>query len=218
MVDPRYRRSDQLIGSDDAKANLGQPVTAAAAQAIVAQPDTATQVKEAAAVAFKLPEAKPEPVVAAAKPVLALPEPTVAAAEPVATTVEPASPALAPTNEAGSPPGDVMILEVGAGETLWDFAKRTTGDANNWKTIAIHNKFDVKKLGLIRPGQEIYVPLELVRSRDENGTLIAKGEEDLVPNAHIGGIVPTNELAVEATAAVLTGTQSRQNQNRLRAT
>ncbi len=169
MVDAEYRLADQ-------------PVTAAAAQASVNQGTTANE--ELPAVALILPEAAPEPAVAA---------------------VEPVAPAAAPADDTDIG-RDAIALEVGASETLWDFAKRTTGDATKWKAIAVHNKYDEQKIGLIRAGQKIYVPIDIVRARDMNGELIAKGEEALVPGAKVGGVVPNNELAIAATAAVMTGT------------
>ena len=48
-------------------------------------------------------------------------------------------------------------------ETLWDFSKRTTGDATNWQAIADHNNFTEKQAVTVRPGQTIYVPQAMVR-------------------------------------------------------
>jgi len=100
---------------------------------------------------------------------------------------------------------NATALKVAPGETLWDFAKRTTGDATNWKSIAEENKFSESQLASIRPGQNIYVPNDMVRYRDPDGVLIAKGEEANVPGASIG-VKPANQKALEASAAVLAGT------------
>lgn len=49
------------------------------------------------------------------------------------------------------------------GETLWDFSKRTTGDATNWQAVANHNRFTERQAVVVRPGQTIMVPLDLVK-------------------------------------------------------
>ncbi len=54
-------------------------------------------------------------------------------------------------------------IELGAGETLWDFAKRTTGDATNWQAIASHNNFTDKQAVVVRAGQSIRVPEQLLK-------------------------------------------------------
>lgn len=102
---------------------------------------------------------------------------------------------------------NATALQVESGETLWDFAKRTTGDALNWKTIASKNLFGDAQIASIRPGQKIYVPTDLVRYRDANGVLIAKGEEGNVDGAAIG-VMPKSQDAIEASAAVLAGTNT----------
>lgn len=57
-----------------------------------------------------------------------------------------------------------MPFDIDNGETLWDFAKRTTGDATNWQAIASHNLFTEKQAVTVRPGQTIYVPQTLVKN------------------------------------------------------
>ena len=54
-------------------------------------------------------------------------------------------------------------FEIRAGETLWDFAKRTTGDATNWQAIAEANGFDEREAVLVREGQSVSVPESLLR-------------------------------------------------------
>ncbi len=54
-------------------------------------------------------------------------------------------------------------FKVNPGETLWDFAKRITGDATNWKAIAGENNFSDKQASYVRTGQTIYVPESLVK-------------------------------------------------------
>ena len=196
LVIPEYNSEDKSVISDTAAVKPVQPVTTASAQASVVQTasssKSATPTVETAAVTLKLPEPNPEPAVAAP--------------ESVAARVESNASAAATTTDGSINMDDALALEVGTGETLWDFAKRTTGDATNWKTIAIHNKFDEQNIGLIRAGQKVLVPIDIVRARDSNGTLIPKGEEKLVPDAMFGGVAPSNEPAIAATAAVLAGT------------
>ncbi|MEE9321205.1 MAG: LysM peptidoglycan-binding domain-containing protein [Granulosicoccus sp.] len=50
-----------------------------------------------------------------------------------------------------------------AGETLWDLAKRTTGDATNWQAIAASNDMSEKQALVVRLGQKINVPESLIR-------------------------------------------------------
>ena len=70
---------------------------------------------------------------------------------------------------------NAIALKVDAGETLWDMAKRTTGDATNWKTIAEHNGLTEKDIGRIRYGQEIYVPMDLAKTElGGNNLIVAK--------------------------------------------
>jgi len=54
-------------------------------------------------------------------------------------------------------------FKLNAGETLWDFSKRTTGDATNWQAIAGQNNFSEKQAVVVRAGQTIYVPEALVK-------------------------------------------------------
>lgn len=124
-------------------------------------------------------------------------------AESVAAAADQIKPAASATPE--NLMADATALKVGTGETLWDFAKRTTGDATNWKLIAEKNLFTEQQAGMVVPGQKIYVPNDMVRYRDENGVLIAKGEEGSIPTATIGGVMPSDQTSIEATAAVLTG-------------
>jgi len=51
------------------------------------------------------------------------------------------------------------LHEVAAGETLWDIAKMTTGDATNWHTIADMNNLD--QSAAVFPGQTLIIPGEL---------------------------------------------------------
>lgn len=171
-------------------ADMLKPAAPAAAQPAVAVaelPAQDVQPEQTAAVALNVPTAQ-----------------TQATAEAVVATAEQIQPAApAPDTNIMT---DATALKVGAGETLWDFAKRTTGDATNWKLIADKNLFTEKQLATIRPGQKIYVPTDMVRSRDANGVLIAKGAEGTIPTATAGGVAPKNEEAISASAAVLAGT------------
>lgn len=55
-------------------------------------------------------------------------------------------------------------------ETLWDLAKRTTGDAMNWKAIAQLNNFSDKQAVVVHAGQTIYVPDDLVDEQESAPT------------------------------------------------
>jgi len=203
MVDPKYSGVEQPVISDTAETKqLAIDSTATAqvsTQPTAVQPATATSSNESAVVALQIPEAKPETVNTQTEAVAA---------------AEQSTPAVAVDDEININPNmsDALALEVGHGETLWDFAKRTTGDATNWKTIAKKNMFNEQQIGLIRPGQKIYVPANILRARDASGALIAKGEEGQAPNANIGGVAPTGAQAIAATAAVMTGTNKPEPQ------
>ena len=57
--------------------------------------------------------------------------------------------------------GDNMVQrELIANETLWSFAKRTTGNALNWKTIAEIN--DITDAKTLAPGAQLNIPVALV--------------------------------------------------------
>jgi len=71
--------------------------------------------------------------------------------------------ASAPAAPAAAFPAGGEAISLNAGETLWDFAKRTTGDATNWKVIAGHNSFTDKQAVLVQPGQKIVVPEALIK-------------------------------------------------------
>jgi len=176
-----------LIPADMLKEDVSEPV--AVAVAVTQTPTTqAPAVQQSAAVTLTIPAKNPDAVTTDA---------VVAAAEQIKPTQDAKSENLL---------AEATALKVGSGETLWDFAKRTTGDATNWKAIADKNLFDEQQATMIRPGQKIYVPNEMVRYRDDQGVLIAKGEEGTIPTATIGGVIPTDATAIEATAAVLAGT------------
>ncbi len=168
-----------VIPADMVKPEYSAVEVAVENEVVVAEAES----NQPAAVSLQIP-AKEEVVVAAA-----------------AEQIQPAK-----TQDAGSIMANATALKVGEGETLWDFAKRTTGDATNWKSIAEKNLLGEQQIASIRPGQKIYVPTDMVRSRDENGVLIAKGEEGNIPTATVGGVTPTNKAAIDASTAVLAGT------------
>ena len=98
--------------------------------------------------------------------------------------------------EAGSGPSQEFTVE--AGETLWHLAKRSTGNANNWKIIANFNAFDEKAASNIRYGQKINVPESLLSTGSE-------GSEKAAPKlaAAKETVTPTQtpkEAAAEAVA------------------
>jgi len=80
-------------------------------------------------------------------------------------------------------------LAADAGETLWDMAKRTTGDATNWKLIAEQNGFTERDIGRIRYGQEIYVPIELAK--------VELGGEKVTT---VAAVLPETDTAADAEA------------------
>ena len=83
-------------------------------------------------------------------------------------------------------------------ETLWDFAKRTTGDATNWQAIAAHNNFTDKQAVTVHPGQTIYVPQAMVQDGLGADLPSADAADSLAINA-----TDTGEELVETAAAEL---------------
>ena len=93
-------------------------------------------------------------------------------------------------------------FKVGPGETLWNFAKRTTGDATNWKSIAAQNNFSEKQATTVYPGQTVYVPSAIVKSID-GGV-----DNTAVASAAAPKLDDTDTDALEAAAAVLASSAS----------
>ncbi|MFK7996227.1 MAG: LysM peptidoglycan-binding domain-containing protein, partial [Granulosicoccus sp.] len=110
---------------------------------------------------------------------------------------------------------DAAPYDLNTGETLWDFAKRTTGDATNWQAIADQNNFSEKQAVTVRPGQTIFVPEALLKT--ELGaaepaivteTVAVKPEETAVVKALEETVTVISEEtavveAVEETVAVM---------------
>jgi len=55
-----------------------------------------------------------------------------------------------------------QTVTVNAGENMWFLAKRTTGNAANWTKIAEANGMTESQASLIRHGQEIQIPVDLI--------------------------------------------------------
>jgi len=78
--------------------------------------------------------------------------------------------------------GPKTSFGVQAGETMWDLAKRTTGDATNWKAIAAANSMSEKDATFIKYGQNIDVPDNLLKSADSVENIVAEaGSETAEP-------------------------------------
>ena len=92
---------------------------------------------------------------------------TPAARLPIPTAEDPAN----TPQVAGTP------FKVQPSETLWDLAKRSTGDALNWQVIAERNNFSGKQAVVVRPGQTIYVPDELVKADDVQVTDVSANQD-----------------------------------------
>ncbi|MBX2885952.1 MAG: LysM peptidoglycan-binding domain-containing protein [Granulosicoccus sp.] len=96
---------------------------------------------------------------------------------------------------------------VQAGETMWDLAKRTTGDATNWKAIAAANGMTEKEATFIKYGETIDVPNALLKSSDNTVTAMA-AESEATPQAETPVIAaataaqpePVEEIVVESAA------------------
>ncbi len=117
-----------------------------------------------------------------------------------------------------APMDDAVGFEIEAGETLWDFAKRTTGDATYWQAIAAHNGFTDSQATAVREGQEVFVPDVLVRAElapIAAATQVAALDTPATP-ASAEALLPSEQPDVDVTdasresleagAAVLAGT------------
>lgn len=83
---------------------------------------------------------------------------------------------------------NAIPITVEAGETLWDLAKRSTGDATNWKQIAAHNNFSEEEAVFIRYGQTIYIPNTM--AKDE-----VLAQAGVAPEAIVKEEAPTETVA-----------------------
>ena len=105
-------------------------------------------------------------------------------------------------------------FNVGPGESLWNFAKRTTGDATNWKAIAAQNNFSEKQAVTVYPGQSVYVPSGMVKNIDggvDNSTLATAApaaNTDATVAAATPEVNETDSDALAAAAAVLASSTS----------
>lgn len=95
---------------------------------------------------------------------LVIPEQSAPASD--ASAIE--APELADVTENAEP------FEIEPNESLWYFAKRTTGDATNWKAIAAQNNFTEKQAVTVRAGQTIFVPKPLIKSDADTVAKVAK--------------------------------------------
>lgn len=101
-------------------------------------------------------------------------------------------------------------VDLNEGETLWDFAKRTTGDATNWKAIAAQNNFTEKQAVTVRPGQTIYVPQSLIKSDDISSAAIDKVQER-VSEAALPALKDVNSLSSDTQLADVELEQTAEN-------
>lgn len=69
-------------------------------------------------------------------------------------------------------------FKVNPGETLWDLAKRVTGDATNWQAIAFENDFTEKQASYVRAGQTIYVPETMIKPELEAAQALETGSDN----------------------------------------
>lgn len=118
----------------------------------------------------------------------------------VASAPSPVAPA------AEQPADDASGFRIQDGETLWDFAKRTTGDATYWQAIAAHNGFDEKRAVTVRAGEQIFVPEALVRPELSETVVAAAPSEPeprMVPIAEASAALPAEPgLPADATVAL----------------
>jgi len=93
---------------------------------------------------------------------------------------------------------DGMTFELESGETLWDFSKRTTGDATNWKQIAAMNGFTEEQAVKVWAGQKIVISENLVRPELSGAMPVIVADETVE-------VAAVDKTAADASAAVLAG-------------
>lgn len=98
-----------------------------------------------------------------------------------------------------------LVHEVAATETLWDIAKKTTGDANNWHILA-----DTNNLGpgaSVYPGQELIIPRDMVKpgyGAESDAAITATATTDLyVDTQNLTGasdnpVAPVDDVLADA--------------------
>jgi len=123
------------------------------------------------------------PVDAAAKPVLAAAKPANSANPKSKATDTVAEIAIAGKTKAEVPAAKLpkepsTAFGVQAGETMWDLAKRTTGDATNWRKIAAANNMTESQAAKIRYGQNIDVPNDILKKMPVSSTELAANASD----------------------------------------
>jgi nucleoid-associated protein YgaU len=109
-------------------------------------------------------------------------------------------------------PGTPVKLK--PGETLWDFAKRTTGDATNWRAIAGHNNFSEKQAVIVRAGQAILVPEDLVKPETTLASVQPAAKPVITEEARtevLAAIEKVNQSAINASSELLTEATSLSN-------
>ena len=106
-------------------------------------------------------------------------------------------------------------FELNDGETLWDFAKRTTGDATNWQAIASQNNFTEKQSVTVRPGQTIFVPQSLVKEGAQASVSEQATDQQATEEAVIAAVTETPaetaETASDTLAAAMPTDESLQD-------
>lgn len=105
-------------------------------------------------------------------------------------------------------------VKLNSGETLWDFAKRTTGDATNWKAIAGHNDFTERQAIIVQAGQTILVPEDLVKSEVTLASAQPSAKPAISEEARaevLAAIEKVNQSAINASSELLTEASSLSN-------
>jgi nucleoid-associated protein YgaU len=105
-------------------------------------------------------------------------------------------------------------VKLNPGETLWDFAKRTTGDATNWKAIADHNNFSDRQAVIVQAGQTILVPESLVKPEVTLASAKPTAKPAISEEARtevLAAIEKVNQSAIKASSKLLTEASSLSN-------
>jgi nucleoid-associated protein YgaU len=105
-------------------------------------------------------------------------------------------------------------VKLNPGETLWDFAKRTTGDATNWKAIARHNEYSDRQAVIVKTGQTILVPEDMMKSEATLASAKPVAKPAISEEARtevLAAIEKVNQSAIAASSDILSEASSLSN-------
>lgn len=108
-------------------------------------------------------------------------------------------------NAPALPTGPLTSFKVQAGESMWEMARRTTGDATNWKNIAAANNMTPEEAALIKYGQSLEIPNDLLKTPTEGAAtpaIAVAPVEEVIESVEVASAPVAVEPAVVEDSAV----------------